>query len=89
MTWRSFTLPLQQKITRYGPPGRHRSARLRVSTILGDSINTQHITTRGDASVPIVLPAASKPLCIRMHASDNVAIVVSDGGLPAGTEFSR
>lgn len=52
-------------------------------------MDTQHITTRGDASVPIVLPAASKPLCIRMHANDNVAIVVSDGGLPAGTEFSR
>jgi galactarate dehydratase len=28
-----------------------------------------------------------KPLYIRMHANDNVAIVVNDGGLPAGTEF--
>ncbi len=25
------------------------------------------------------------PLTIRMHASDNVAIVANDGGLPAGT----
>ena len=32
-------------------------------------------------------PATSKPLYIRMHANDNVAIVVNDGGLPAGTEF--
>jgi galactarate dehydratase len=31
--------------------------------------------------------AAAKPLYIRMHANDNVAIVVNDGGLPAGTEF--
>jgi galactarate dehydratase len=30
---------------------------------------------------------AGKPLYIRMHANDNVAIVVNDGGLPAGTEF--
>ena len=28
-----------------------------------------------------------KPLYIRMHDNDNVAIVVNDGGLPAGTEF--
>ena len=26
-----------------------------------------------------------KPLTIRMHESDNVAIVANDGGLPAGT----
>lgn len=32
-------------------------------------------------------PAIGKPLYIRMHAHDNVAIVVNDGGLPAGTEF--
>ncbi len=32
-------------------------------------------------------PIASAPLYIRMHANDNVAIVVNDGGLPAGTEF--
>ena len=31
--------------------------------------------------------AASKPLDIRMNANDNVAIVVNDGGLPAGTEL--
>ena len=30
---------------------------------------------------------AVKPLYIRMHDNDNVAIVVNDGGLPAGTEF--
>ena len=29
-----------------------------------------------------------KPLYIRMHANDNVAIVVNDGGLPAGTGTS-
>ena len=33
------------------------------------------------------IPVASKPLYIRMHGNDNVAIVVNDGGLPAGTEF--
>lgn len=38
-------------------------------------------------SIPVFVPAASKPLYIRMHANDNVAIVVNDGGLPAGTEF--
>ena len=27
------------------------------------------------------------PLYLRMHANDNVAIVVNDGGLPAGAEF--
>ena len=32
-----------------------------------------------------IRPAA--PLCIRMHAEDNVAIVANDGGLPAGTEL--
>ena len=30
----------------------------------------------------------SKPLFIRMHASDNVAIVANDGGLKAGTVFA-
>ena len=28
-----------------------------------------------------------KPLHIRMHENDNVAIIANDGGLPAGTEF--
>jgi galactarate dehydratase len=31
--------------------------------------------------------AAAAPLYIRMHPNDNVAIVVNDGGLPAGAEF--
>ena len=31
--------------------------------------------------------SASNPLYIRMHDNDNVAIVVNDGGLPAGTVF--
>ena len=31
--------------------------------------------------------SASKPLYIKMHDNDNVAIVVNDGGLAAGTEF--
>lgn len=31
--------------------------------------------------------AVTRPLYIRMHANDNVAIVVNDGGLPAGTVF--
>ncbi len=35
----------------------------------------------------IHIPVAGKPLYIRMHANDNVAIVVNDGGLNAGTEF--
>lgn len=39
------------------------------------------------SSTPVHIPAASKPLYIRMHANDNVAIVVNDGGLPAGAEF--
>lgn len=34
-----------------------------------------------------VTEIVGKPLYIRMHANDNVAIVVNDGGLPAGTEF--
>ncbi|MEY5099739.1 MAG: galactarate dehydratase [Pseudomonadota bacterium] len=33
---------------------------------------------------PVRLPP-SQPLTIRMHESDNVAIVANDGGLPAGT----
>ena len=28
------------------------------------------------------------PLYISMHASDNVAIIANDGGLPAGTQFA-
>jgi len=28
-----------------------------------------------------------KPLYIRVHPSDNVAIIVNEGGLPAGTQF--
>src|SRR5450830_1841039 len=35
----------------------------------------------------VTLQPASKPLYIRMHDNDNVAIVVNDGGLPAGTAF--
>ncbi len=38
-------------------------------------------------NAPVTLAATGKPLYIRMHANDNVAIVVNDGGLPAGTEF--
>ena len=37
---------------------------------------------------PLAAPPAARtlaPLTIRMHASDNVAIVANDGGLPAGT----
>ena len=33
-------------------------------------------------------PARTAPLCITMHARDNVAIVANDGGLPAGTVFA-
>jgi len=32
--------------------------------------------------------AVRAPLCITMHALDNVAIVANDGGLPAGTVFA-
>lgn len=39
------------------------------------------------SSATIHIPAPSKPLYIRMHDNDNVAIVVNDGGLAAGTEF--
>lgn len=39
------------------------------------------------SNVAVHIPSASKPLYIRMHANDNVAIVVNDGGLGAGTEF--
>ncbi len=39
------------------------------------------------SNVAVHIPPASKPLYIRMHANDNVAIVVNDGGLGAGTEF--
>lgn len=38
-------------------------------------------------NAPVTLAVPGKPLYIRMHANDNVAIVVNDGGLPAGTEF--
>ena len=33
--------------------------------------------------------AAPQPLFIRMHPADNVAIVVNDGGLPAGSVFAN
>ena len=33
-------------------------------------------------------PSPSSPLYITMHALDNVAIVVNDGGQPAGTRFA-
>jgi galactarate dehydratase len=32
-------------------------------------------------------PSASTPRYILMHDNDNVAIVVNDGGLPAGAVF--
>ncbi|QRX85099.1 galactarate dehydratase [Glaciimonas sp. PAMC28666] len=35
----------------------------------------------------MTMAARTAPLYIRMHANDNVAIVVNDGGLPAGTVF--
>lgn len=34
-------------------------------------------------------PEPSKPLIIRVHADDNVAIVVNSGGLPLGTVFEE
>jgi galactarate dehydratase len=39
-------------------------------------------------TVPVHAPVVGKPPYIRMNANDNVAIVVNDGGLPAGTEFA-
>jgi galactarate dehydratase len=33
-------------------------------------------------------PVTAKPLYIRMHADDNVAIVANRGGLQPGTEFA-
>ena len=33
-------------------------------------------------------PVTAKPLYIRMHADDNVAIVANRGGLHPGTEFA-
>ncbi len=35
------------------------------------------------------MPVLSKPLIIKVHPDDNVAIVANDGGLPAGTELSE
>lgn len=35
------------------------------------------------------MTVARKPLYIRMHEADNVAIVVNDGGLPAGAVFDN
>lgn len=31
----------------------------------------------------------SKPLFIKVHDRDNVAIIVNDNGLPAGTQFAN
>ena len=36
---------------------------------------------------PHVNPKSAKPLTIKVHETDNVAIVVNSGGLPAGTAF--
>ena len=30
-----------------------------------------------------------RPLCIQVHARDNVAIVANEGGLPAGAQFDN
>jgi galactarate dehydratase len=36
----------------------------------------------------VAMPAvAAKPLYVQVHPSDNVAIIVNEGGLPAGTQF--
>src|SRR5438132_301132 len=48
-----------------------------MSTVKTDTVATATMTQL----------AHTAPLYIRMHANDNVAIVVNDGGLPAGTEF--
>ena len=48
-----------------------------MSTVKNDTVATSTITQL----------TRRAPLYIRMHANDNVAIVVNDGGLPAGTEF--
>jgi galactarate dehydratase len=34
------------------------------------------------------MPANGHPLCIQVHAQDNVAIVANEGGLPAGAQFA-
>ncbi len=33
------------------------------------------------------MPGNGRPLCIQVHAQDNVAIVANEGGLPAGAQF--
>ena len=30
-----------------------------------------------------------RPLCIQVHAQDNVAIIVNEGGLPAGSQLDN
>jgi galactarate dehydratase len=52
-------------------------------------MNVIAIKDVGMQSTELNRPAANigKPLYIRMHDNDNVAIVVNDGGLAAGTEF--
>ena len=46
-------------------------------------------SVKTDTATSVVSQPVAKlaPLYIKMHNNDNVAIVVNDGGLPAGTEF--
>lgn len=46
------------------------------------------ITSATVTSETIATASTTSALYIRMHAHDNVAIVVNDGGLPAGSQFA-
>jgi hypothetical protein len=70
----SYNKCLQQTLSPGSNP--RISARTKIKT------SWSKATMTGDAMADVEHPG--KPLTIRMHERDNVAIVANDGGLPAG-----
>src|ERR1700735_4740766 len=46
-----------------------------------------NVPTRQQHGEPMSGSIKLQPLCIQVHARDNVAIVANEGGLPAGAQF--
>jgi galactarate dehydratase len=50
------------------------------------SMNTEALSMNTEEE-PSMQPSQQHPIYVQVHPADNVAIIVNEGGLPAGTRF--
>ena len=52
------------------------------------TVRSSRLEHRENRSKVVIMSNPERPLYIQLHPRDNVAIIVNDGGLPAGTQFA-